>query len=113
MLRADRASAHYPVDPDRLDLVEEFRRAPRGPHGEELQKLVHRLRWAAEKPRYVLIVDETGRSWRIGRLPERTGGPVTVHGQTEFRSPEDAEWEVFRLRWEAATGRKIPGGNPA
>ena len=30
-------AAHAPVDPTRTDLVEEFRRNPRGPHGPELQ----------------------------------------------------------------------------
>jgi hypothetical protein len=110
MLRADRSSAHYPVDPDRLDLVEEFRRAPKGPHGEELQKLVHRLRWGAEKPRYVLIVATPGCSWLIGRLPDEVGGPVTIDGPETFASVEAAEWEVFRRRWQAAAGRIIPEG---
>lgn len=111
MLRADRSSAHYPVDPDRLDLVEEFRRAPKGPHGEELRKLVHRLRWGAEKPRYVMIVSEPGRSWLIGRLPNEVGGRVTIERRETFASTEEAEWEVFRRRWQAATGRILHGGD--
>jgi hypothetical protein len=41
-------AAHWQVDTTRLDLVEEFRRKPRGPHGDDLQKLLHRMRWTGD-----------------------------------------------------------------
>lgn len=40
--------AHWPIDQSRLDLVEEYCRKPRGPHGDELQKLLHRMRWSGD-----------------------------------------------------------------
>ena len=76
MLVNDPAAAHWEVDPERLDLVEEFRRAPRGPHSEQLQKLLHRMRWSGVGGRYVLVVLEPGRRWMLGLLPSARGAPV-------------------------------------
>jgi hypothetical protein len=108
MLLNDPEAAHWLVDPERLDLVEEFRRAPRGPHGEELQKLLHRMRWAGVAGRYVLITLEPGRRWMLGRLPGIRGAPVETWPNRVFTDIAEAEWEVFRIRWEALTGRRIP-----
>jgi hypothetical protein len=40
MLEIDSAAAHYQIDAQRIDLVEEFRRAPGGPHSDELQRVL-------------------------------------------------------------------------
>src|SRR4051812_7306759 len=104
-------AAHWPVDPSRLDLVEEFRRKPRGPHGEELQKLLHRMRWAGDPDspgRFVLVVTEPGRQWTLGRLPRQRGKPIELLPNRVFGSIAEAEWEVFKLRWEALTGATLP-----
>ncbi len=111
MLVNYREAAHFPVDPTRLDLVEEFRRRPRGPHGEALQKLLHRMRWAgdAEAGRYVLLVREPGRRWMLARLPARRGQPIEPLPNHVFTSLEEAEWEVFKRRWQALTGQELQG----
>lgn len=105
-------AAHWPIDATRLDLVEEFRRAPRGPHGEELQKLLHRMRWAGDSVtdggRYVLIVKTPGTEWVLGRLPRERGKAIEVMGNRVFTSIAEAEWKVFKLRWEALTGATLP-----
>jgi len=105
------AAAHWPVDASRLDLVEEFRRKPRGPHGDELQKLLHRMRWSGDSEasgRYVLVVKEPGRRWALGRLPRMRGKPVEILSNQVFTSIAEAEWEVFKRRWEALTGTSLP-----
>ena len=106
------SAAHWPVDPTRLDLVEEFRRNPRGPHGEELQKLLHRMRWEgdpSEAGRYVLITLEPGRRWRLARLPRQRGVPIEPIPNQVFTSLAAAEWEVFKRRWHALTGQSLSG----
>lgn len=108
MLEIDPAAAHYPIDPDRLDLVEEFRRAPKGPHSDELQKILHRMRWSGEARRYCALVVEPGRRWMLGRLPDKRGRPVEKFVDSIFDSQADVEWEVFCRRWEAITGRPLP-----
>src|ERR1700722_17254292 len=105
------AAAHWPVDASRLDLVEEFRRKPRGPNGDELQKLLHRMRWSGDPEadgRYVLVVVEPGRRWVLGRLPRLRGKPVELLSNQVFTSIAEAEWEVFKRRWEALTGQPLP-----
>lgn len=112
MLVNDPEAAHWPVDPARLDLVEEFRRKPRGPHSDELQKLLHRMRWSGVGRRYVLVTLEPNRRWMLGRLPGRRGAPVETFPNRVFTSLADAEWAVFALRWEALTGQTLePAGN--
>jgi hypothetical protein len=105
------AAAHWPVDAARLDLVEEFRRRPRGPHGDELQKLLHRMRWSGDPEasgRYVLVVKEPGRRWVLARLPRVRGKPIEMLPNQVFASIAEAEWEVFKRRWEALTGALLP-----
>jgi hypothetical protein len=108
MLEIDPSAAHYPIDPDRLDLVEEFRRAPKGPHGDELQKVLHRMRWSGEARRYCALVVEPGRKWMLGRLAARRGQPIEKFADRIFTSLADVEWEVFCRRWEGITGRTLP-----
>jgi len=106
------SAAHWPVDPTRHDLVEEFRRNPRGPHGADLQKLLHRMRWAGDPEaggRYVLLVREPGRSWVLARLPAARGAPIEPIPNQVFTSLAAAEWEVFKRRWHALTGEVLPG----
>ena len=103
-------AAHAPIDPARTDLVEEFRRNPRGPHGDALQRLLHRMRWAGDPDqpgRYVLLVQEPGRRWMLARLPRRRGAPVEPIPNQVFTSLADAEWEVFKRRWTALTGQEV------
>lgn len=108
MLGTDPTTAHYEIDPSRLDLVEEFRKAPKGPYGPELQKVMHRMRWSGEGGRFALIPVIPGKSWMLAVLPTKRGEPVQQMPDRIFTSLEDAEWAVFKIRWEAITGTKIP-----
>jgi hypothetical protein len=108
MLEIDPAAAHYEIDAQRLDLVEEFRRAPRGQHSDELQRVLHRMRWAGEKHRYCAVVVEPGRKWMLGRLPAQRGRSVERISDKVFFTTAEIEWEVFCRRWEALTGQPLP-----
>jgi hypothetical protein len=99
--------AHFPVDATRTDLVEEFRRSPKGPHGRDLQMLLHRMRWESPGGRYVLVAIEPGRRWMLGRLPGARNVPIELFHNRTYESPAAAEWDIFKLRWEALTGQRI------
>ncbi|WP_439496336.1 hypothetical protein [Bosea sp. (in: a-proteobacteria)] len=106
-------AAHWPIDPTRQDLVEEMRASPRGPHSDDLRKLLHRMRWTGVGKRHVLIVLEPNRRWMLGRLPGRRGAPVETFPNRIFTSLAEAEWAVFVMRWEALTGQRLDDGTPA
>ena len=111
MLVNDPAAAHWPFDPARLDLALEFRRQPRGPHSDALQKLLHRMRWrgdADQGGRWVLVVVEPSRRWMLAQLPDRPGQPVRGLPNHVFTSLAEAEWEVFKRRWSVLAGTALP-----
>ena len=109
MLVNDPATAHFEIDPDRTDLVEEFRQNPKGPHSDALRKVLHRMRWSGVGGRFVLVVLEPGRRWCLGLLPDKRGAPIELFRNRVFDDPKQAEWEVFKTRWQALTGRVLEG----
>ena len=96
-----------PVDADRLDLVDEFRRNPLGPWSEELRQLLWHLRAQTPVGRYVL--ERAGESsWHAVHLvgTRRPRGEL-VPGPA-YETLQDAEWGLFRLRWRDQTGCVLP-----
>ena len=99
--------SHYPVDPSRIDLAREFRANPFGPHRVELQRIVTRMRWCEVEGRHVLLTRVPHREWMLGRLSGRRGVDVEVLEDQVFTSRAEAEWTVFKLRWQAITGQAL------
>ena len=97
----------HPVDEGRIDLAREFRSNIRGPYSEDLKRLLHRMRAGPQRRRYVLVVRTPFQEWVLGQLPERRGEPIAIQEGKIFTSPDDAEWEVFKLRWRALTGKDL------
>lgn len=99
----------YEIDPDRIDLAEEFRANIYGRHSGELQRVLNRMRGGEPAGRYVLIAeDRTARTWLLARLgPQRGDAPIPVPGY-RFTGAAEAEWTVFKLRWKDLTGRELP-----
>jgi len=88
----------YVIDPSRTDLLEEFQRNPSGPYSPELTLLVNRLRLGP--------MDE-GREWMLAKMPVVRGAKLEVFEDRVFEDYDAAAWEVFRMRWTAATSRSI------
>jgi hypothetical protein len=107
MLLNDPADAHFEVDPARLDLAREFRAAPRGPHSPDLQRVLHRMRWSAPGGRFVLVALDPGRRWMLAEVPLDRDLPMRTFPDRVFTSLAEAEWHVFRVRWEALTGAAL------
>ena len=94
----------YEIDPQRTDLVEEFRRNPSGPYSPELNLLVNRLRLQPLGERFILVMTRQGGGWTVARLPNARGQAVDLLEDRVFDDYDDACREVFRLRWQAITG---------
>jgi hypothetical protein len=96
----------YEFDPNRLDLAREFKAKPFGAHSPDLQYLLNLMRSREVAGRYVLIMTEPHALWTLARLTDGNNGPPMLTN-TSFDSLEAAEWEVFRLRWEALAGTPL------
>ena len=113
----------YRIDPERLDLVEEFKANPFGPYSHELERLVNRLRMGPVEDRYVLVTTKRYEEWTLGQLTGRRGDKIRLIEDARFDSLAQGEWEVFRRRWQALTGEDLesrvappqyaPGSAPA
>ena len=99
--------SHYVIDSTRMDLVREFKANPLGPHSVELQRIVTRLRSERSAGHYVLVERVAHREWVLGRLSGQRGGDLTVMENHVYSSIDEAEWIVFKLRWESVTGQTI------
>jgi hypothetical protein len=97
----------YAVDPKRMDLVEEYRSNPYGPHSPELALLVNRLRLIPIEERHIIVCTRRGREWVLGKMPADRGAPVELVAGAVFYEYAAAVWEVFRLRWQTVTGEAI------
>lgn len=94
------------IDATRLDLAREFRRNPFAKHSPELYALLEVLRGPAWNGNYVLVVLEPYRRYALA-VKQPGGKPPVVLSNEIHASAADAEWAVFRRRWEAASGQKL------
>jgi hypothetical protein len=96
----------YAVDPRRTDLAAAFRARPFGPHTGEVVALVTALRMTSNGGRLVLLAAADGQSWELARLQDGRYALPQRLGE-HFDDLAQAEWAVFRRRWEAATGTPL------
>jgi hypothetical protein len=97
----------YTIDPNRLDLVEEFRGNPYGPHSPELALLVNRLRLVPMEQRHILVCTRRGREWAVAKMPTVRGERLELVEGAVFGDYAAAVWAIFRLRWQAVTGEAL------
>jgi N,N-dimethylformamidase len=102
------------IDPSRLDLAREFKARPFGVHSPDLQAVLNRMRSGPVPGKHYLIMTRSHSQWVLARM---TGDPLrleVVPGYV-FDTLEEAEWTVFKLRWQALTGHHLERelGEPA
>ena len=93
------------VPPRRV--AEEFRQQPLGHHSPELQRVLTLFRGEAMEGKFVLVSLESHKKWALGQLSGVRGEPVTVMGDVTFDSRSEAEWEIFKRRWEKHCGEAL------
>ncbi|HEV7370719.1 N,N-dimethylformamidase beta subunit family domain-containing protein [Arenibaculum sp.] len=96
----------YEIDPSRLDLAREFKRRPLGAHSPDLQAVLDRMRSMPIEGKHCLIVTKPHAQWLLARMSGTPPMPVPVPGIV-FTDPAEAEWTVFKLRWQALTGHDL------
>ncbi|MDI6029034.1 hypothetical protein QBK99_22950 [Corticibacterium sp. UT-5YL-CI-8] len=103
---SDPQAVRFTFDASRVDLAREFRDKTDGHYSADLHRLLMRMRWGPTAGRYVLVVEEPGRLWKLGQLPQDRGQKVRVF-DIEFTSLANAEWHVFKLRWQELAGAPL------
>lgn len=99
--------SRYQITDNDLQYAAEFRANPLGVAGPGLQRVLNLLRGGPKAGKYVLVVREPFRRWGLGRMPAERGQPVEILDGWEFTDLAEAEWEVFKLRWQASTGQDL------
>lgn len=88
-------------------LASEFRQHQLGHHSSELQRLLTAFRGTPMAGKYVLICSKPHTEWRLGRLSGVRGEPPTIISDQVFNTRAEAEWEVFKRRWEEHFGESL------
>lgn len=99
--------SRYRITDDDLQYAAEFKADPLGTPSPGLQRVMNLLRGGPKAGKYMLIVQESFRRWVLGRLPRERGQPMEVLEEPVFTDLAVAEWAVFKLRWQAHTGRDL------
>lgn len=95
------------LTPEELAAIEEFRRKPVGQHSPFLQRRLNEMRGEPVEGKYVLLCTKPHREWVLAQMNGRKQ-PLTVHWNRVFHDLNEAEYEIFRLRWERHFGKVIP-----
>lgn len=95
------------IDVTRLDLALEFKRNPFVRHSPDLYALLEILRGPRFNGNYVCVVLEPHKRFALA-VKQPGGRPPVVLNNEIYDSPAAIEWAVFRRRWEAAAGQKLP-----
>lgn len=88
-------------------LAAQFKEKPLGPHSPDLLRLLNRLRWEPLHGKFVLVCTRPHSEWTLGRVSAVRGEPIEILEDYVFRSRANAEWSVFKLRWERATSLSL------
>lgn len=95
------------IDPSRIDLAREFKRNPFAKHSPDLYALLEILRGPRFNGNYVCVMLEPHRRYVLA-VKQPGGKPPVVLSNEVFASAEEAEWAVFKRRWEQAAGQPLP-----
>src|SRR3954469_3993606 len=87
--------------------IEEFRKQPIGHHSPGLMRLLTVMRQDPSGRQVILVCRTPFREWVLGAVPPPREGPSAIESGPVFTSREEAEWEVFRRRWQKLTGEAI------
>jgi len=103
----------YRIDPERdLPLAREFMAEPIGFHSPNLQRLLRAMRGGPLQGKYALYKSKPGHEWMLMQLSGRRDEPPVMHEDVVFSSLDEAERQVFRLRWKQLTGRDLELAGP-
>lgn len=88
-------------------LAREFHRHPFGARSADLHNLLHHMRAQPIPGKHFLFMLSTNELWALGRYSRDDASRTTVDLATTFVSLEEAEWHVFKIRWQELFGEQL------
>ncbi len=95
------------VDPSRRDLAREYKANPTGPHSPDLQKLLKLIRWEPIDERFIIVRPKPDGLWYLARTTGPKGHPIEIFYSHGYATQTEANWAMFRKRWERHTGEVL------
>jgi branched-chain amino acid transport system permease protein len=80
------------------EIIEEHRRSPLGRHSEPLERLLHYLRSAPQRGKYVVKKDEKSRKFQIAQLSGERATPLREVSEAKYDTALEAYHEIFLRR---------------
>jgi hypothetical protein len=97
----------FRIDPARVELAAEFKAHPFGPHSGDLHRLLNLMRAEPLPGRHALLTIVPHREWALIRLGAPRSGAFEVVEGVRYQSAAEAEWDIFKRRWQALTGQAL------
>ena len=98
----------FSIDPESdLRLAREYKNRRIARHSPDLQRLLRYLRTEPSAERFVLFTLQPGRRWILAKRTGETGRELKFFTNKIYDDLDQAEWDVFKLRWTAKTGVEI------
>lgn len=98
----------YEIKPQDVELLKEFKEKELKDFSLELRRLLNRLRMEPLAGKVVIVATVPYREWRLARMGQKRGEPVTFLDDRVFTRLKDAEWELLKIRWRIHTGNDVP-----
>jgi hypothetical protein len=92
---------------DALVLQREFRATPIGAHSPALARILSHMRAMPIGGKLCILCQRPYEAYAIGRMSVNRGEPPKLLDNRVFKTPSEAEWEIFKLRWLALFGHPI------
>ena len=80
---------------------------PVGLHSPNLQRLLRAMRGGAVKGKYALLTTKPGHEWTLIQLSGDRATAPKIFDQHVYHDLDEAEREVFRLRWQQLSGQAL------
>lgn len=76
-------------------------------HSPSLQRILNLFRSNHKENKYVLCKAANKKIWYLANLPGKRGQKIKINKKIFFKNIFEAEWYVFKKRWEKHTGKKL------
>ncbi|MBD1558195.1 hypothetical protein HC752_14750 [Vibrio sp. S9_S30] len=98
----------YQIDPEKdLMFAREFLDKPLGSPSPGLSRVLNRLRYDPTGHQLFIFTKVPFKEFVLAEMPPEREKPLVFMEEFQFSSIEEAEVELFKMRWKALTGKDL------